>query len=181
MTELNPELKARVLLFVRERERVSAVDVRAEFFPGDISRPYLYLDSLTASGDLLVVPSWDHPMTWVPVFNVTEMTTKAESRSAELRAARKAEREAGRPEWGKEPRRVRAAYGVEPRPRVRWYRFSDGKPYHITGEVTQRLYGITSTNFRSRLLGHCKRRGWECQATDVVDDGLIFRIEKPRG
>lgn len=93
--ELDAELLDWIRTFARERERVTIEDVRAEFFPGDISRPYLYLDSLTATGDLFVASAGDGPTSWV---SVLRMADKAMDRRVKLRAARLAEREAKRAE-----------------------------------------------------------------------------------
>ncbi|MFM9461336.1 hypothetical protein ACKI1K_00615 [Streptomyces scabiei] len=50
MTEPDPELLGWIGDFIRERKRVTVEDIRREFFPGEMSRPYLYLDQLKAEG-----------------------------------------------------------------------------------------------------------------------------------
>lgn len=66
--DIDPELKSRVLDFIRERERVTVADVRREFFPDEMGVPYLYLDRLTAEGHLWVLPAADDgPMVWMMV------------------------------------------------------------------------------------------------------------------
>ncbi|MFJ9996082.1 hypothetical protein [Streptomyces werraensis] len=211
MTELDPELKARILEFVREREQATVSDVRRKFFPGDISRPYLYLDALTASRELFVMSVGDGPTTWA---SVQRMTDKAAARRAELRgirlaeraarragkAAREAERlaeEAARLEL--EKRRVQA-YGVMlaeigatetprlvtlrpcdayPRSNVLWRRYAKGKPYVITDDEAQTLFGISVDEFRCRLRKYCRRHGWSFRVSEVMEDAVIFSIEKP--
>ncbi|WP_225075217.1 hypothetical protein [Streptomyces sp. CoT10] len=64
--DLDPELKGRILDFIRERECVTVADVRHELFPGDLTRPYFYLDQLTEEGHLWVVPG-SSPMAWATV------------------------------------------------------------------------------------------------------------------
>ncbi|WP_329276230.1 hypothetical protein [Streptomyces sp. NBC_01451] len=82
---LNYELSCRVLEFVSERERVTAEDVRQEFFPGEMGTPYLYLDRLTAERLLLPVIGNDYPMSWIPAITPEEV---AERQAALSDAAR---------------------------------------------------------------------------------------------
>lgn len=50
MIKPDPELLGWVRDFIQERKRVTVDDVRREFFPGEVSTPYLYLDQLKAEG-----------------------------------------------------------------------------------------------------------------------------------
>lgn len=85
MIELDPELKEQILEFIRERERVTAQDVREEFFPGDITRPYLYLDRLTVEGRLGAVPGQGcEPSVWLPYVTPREA---AKTRAAHRKTA----------------------------------------------------------------------------------------------
>ncbi|MFE7278552.1 hypothetical protein [Streptomyces sp. NPDC057623] len=61
--DIDHEVKARILGFTRQRERVTIDDIRREFFPGQMGAPYYYLDQLREDGHLWVILS-DGPMTW---------------------------------------------------------------------------------------------------------------------
>ncbi|MFF1292885.1 MULTISPECIES: hypothetical protein [unclassified Streptomyces] len=50
MIDPDPELLGWIRDFIRERKRITVEDVRREFFPDEVSTPYVYLDQLKAEG-----------------------------------------------------------------------------------------------------------------------------------
>ncbi|WP_405860154.1 hypothetical protein OG407_20955 [Streptomyces sp. NBC_01515] len=69
-TEIDPELKDWVLEFIQREGNATRDDITRNFFPGDISRPYLYLDRLTLEGRLYTRIPPTSAMLWLPVKSV---------------------------------------------------------------------------------------------------------------
>jgi hypothetical protein len=163
VTELDPELKARVLEFVRERRRVTVTDVREEFFPGDIPRPYLYLDALTAEDALFLLAFHDsrEPTTWIPGKSPEGIAGTTPRRKPKA--------------WSDNPIRLRI--DSPQNGKIPWPRLVNGNTYRITNAETRQMFGVSVVQFRSRLSAWCRSKDLSFRMTRVKDDAFAFRIE----
>ncbi|TQE24861.1 hypothetical protein Sipo8835_32630 [Streptomyces ipomoeae] len=171
--EVDPEVKGRVLDFIRERKRVTVEDVRREFFPDEMGAPYLYLDQLAAEGHTYPISRELEPTQWLAALTPEDV---AERQAALREAAReRAER------WSTGgPLRVRIKPTEKTRRHIPWAKISNGNTYRITDDETKALFGVNVVEFRRRFVAHCNRSGRKYRASRVVDHALTFRIEGRR-